>query len=95
MAISKDTVKYVAHLARLELEPKELERLAVQLEDILTYIEKLNSADVSHIAPTSHILPLVNVFREDAIKPSLDVSAVTANAPQKQNNQFLVPKVIT
>lgn len=95
MAISKDTVKYVAHLARLKLSVKELETLSHQLMDILDYIEKLNQVDVSQIPPTSHILPLKNIDRPDEITPSLGLEAVLENAPQKKGSQFSVPKVIT
>jgi len=92
--ISKDTVKYVAHLARIKLEQEELGIFSVQLEQILKYMEKLNEAEISHIPPTSHILPLKNVYREDKIKDSLDIDSALKNAPQKKNGHFSVPKVI-
>jgi len=94
MAISKDTVKYVAHLARIRLNPEELNAFSGQLEEILKYMENLNQADVSGIPPTSHILPLQNVYREDKLRPSLGIDSVLKNAPEKKNNQFSVPKVI-
>jgi len=95
MAISKDTVKYVAHLARVKLKLEELDIFSEQLEEILRYMEKLNKVDVSHIPPTSHILPLKNVYREDKRKQSLETESVLKNAVQKKNNHFCVPKVIT
>ncbi len=94
MAISKDTVKYVAHLARIELKPKELEKLSQQLKDILGFIDKLKKLDIKEISPTSHILPINNVFREDIPRRSLPSDKVLENAPQKQGNFFGVPKVI-
>ena len=94
MEISKDTVKYVAHLARIKLEQEELGIFSVQLEQILKYMEKLNEAEISHIPPTSHILPLKNVYRQDQIKDSLDIDSALKNAPQKKNGHFSVPKVI-
>lgn len=94
MAISKDTVKYVAHLARIRLNAEELDIFSAQLEEILKYTEKLNKVEVSHIPPTSHILPLENIYREDRVRPPLDTDSTLKNAPQKKNNQFCVPKVI-
>ena len=94
MAITKETVKYVAHLARIELKPEELEKLSGQLQDIINFIDKLKKLDVNNISPTSHILPLENVFREDTARESLPVDKVLMNAPQKKDNFFVVPKVI-
>ena len=94
MAIDKDTVKYVAHLARIELKPKELDKLSHQLQDILGLIDKLNKINIENIAPTSHILPVNNVLREDEPRGSLPIDKVLMNAPQRQGNFFVVPKVI-
>jgi aspartyl-tRNA(Asn)/glutamyl-tRNA(Gln) amidotransferase subunit C len=94
MAITKETVKYVAHLARIELRPKELEKLSGQLKDILDFIDKLNKIDIKDISPTSHILPIKNVLRGDDLKPSLPNDKALRNAPQRQGNFFGVPKVI-
>ncbi len=94
MAIDKKTVKYVAHLARIELEPKELEKLSGQLQDILGFIDKLKKIEIKDISPTSHILPLNNVLREDNLKESLSSKKALMNAPLKEGNFFVVPKVI-
>jgi aspartyl-tRNA(Asn)/glutamyl-tRNA(Gln) amidotransferase subunit C len=94
MSIDKDTVKYVAHLSRIELEPQELEMLAEQLKDILDFIDKLKKIEIKDIPPTSHILPINNVLREDLLQESLPVAEVLANAPQKAEGFFVVPKVI-
>ena len=94
MAISKETVKYVAHLARIELQPKELERLSKQLQDILDFIDKLKRIDIKNIKPTSHILPINNVLREDVAGVSLLSDKALTNAPQREGNFFVVPKVI-
>jgi len=94
VAVSKETVKYMAHLARIELKPKELEKLSQQLKDILGFIDKLKKLDIKNINPTSHILPINNIFREDAPRKSLPGDKVLDNAPQKQGNFFGVPKVI-
>jgi aspartyl-tRNA(Asn)/glutamyl-tRNA(Gln) amidotransferase subunit C len=94
MAIDKETVKYVAHLARIELKPKELEKLAQQLKGIIDFIDKLKKLDITNVSPTSHILPLNNVFREDEPKESLTSDKALENAPQRQGDFFGVPKVI-
>lgn len=94
MAIDKNTVEYTAHLARIELGQPELETLSKQLHDILDFIDKLKEADVEGVMPTSHILPVNNVLREDIVKPSLPVEEVLKNAPNRQGNFFAVPKII-
>ena len=94
MAIDKQTVKYVAHLARIELQEKELEKLSRQLQDILGFIDKLNKIDIKDISPTSHILPVNNVLREDAPQGSLASGGALMNAPKRQGSFFVVPKVI-
>jgi aspartyl-tRNA(Asn)/glutamyl-tRNA(Gln) amidotransferase subunit C len=94
MAITKETVEYVAHLARIELKPKELEILSRQLQDILGFIDKLNKLDVTNVSPTSHILPINNVLRDDKQKGSLPVDKALMNAPRRQDSFFIVPKII-
>ena len=94
MAIDKETVKYVAHLARIELKPRELEKLSGQLQDILGFIDKLKKIEIKDINPTSHILAINNVLREDKPGESLSVEQVLENAPQREGNFFVVPKVI-
>ena len=94
MAIDKETVKYVAHLARIELQDKELEKLSRQLHDILDSIDKLKKLDIKNISPTSHILAISNVLREDKPCASLSSAEALMNAPCKEGNFFVVPKVI-
>ena len=84
----------MAHLARLKLLPEEVEKFTSQLDQILTYFEKLNELDTKDIEPTSHAIPIVNAFRADEVKPSLDIEDVLSNAPDKQGNFFKVPKII-
>ncbi|MFA5116255.1 MAG: Asp-tRNA(Asn)/Glu-tRNA(Gln) amidotransferase subunit GatC [Candidatus Omnitrophota bacterium] len=92
--ITEENVKYVAHLARMELSPERLPVLAHQLKDILDFIDKLKEADITGVLPTSHILPIQNVLREDLFKGSLSSQDALANAPDKQGDFFGVPKVI-
>ena len=90
--ISKKDVEYVAKLARLKLS--ETEAHAEQLNKILGYMDKLNRLDTTHIKPTSHVVEMQNVFREDTAKPSIPVDNALQNAPDKKDNFFRVPKVI-
>jgi aspartyl-tRNA(Asn)/glutamyl-tRNA(Gln) amidotransferase subunit C len=94
MAISKETVEYVANLARIELQPKELEKLSQQLQGILDFIDKLKKLNIENIQPTSHILPINNVLRDDNLKESLSPEKALSNAPAKEGTFFVVPKVI-
>ncbi|MBM3244188.1 MAG: Asp-tRNA(Asn)/Glu-tRNA(Gln) amidotransferase subunit GatC [Candidatus Omnitrophica bacterium] len=94
MDITKNTVKHVSHLARIDLCDKELDKLAVQLKSILDFIDKLKELDVKDVNAASHILPLNNVFREDTLSESLPLEETLKNAPQKNDKFFGVPKVI-
>lgn len=94
MAISKELIQYVAHLARIDLDAQELEKLSVELTSILDFIDKLKAVDINNVSPTSHILPINNVLREDTLLESLSAAKALENAPEKQGNFFVVPKVI-
>ncbi len=92
--IDKDTVRHVALLARLELDEPSVERFTRELDAILTYIEKLNELDTREVPPTSHPLPMENVFRADVVKPSLPVEEALANAPERESDCFKTPPII-
>ena len=94
MAISKEEVKKVGHLARIDLSNEELELFSKQLEDILGFIDQLKQADISKIEPMAHILNIQNVWRGDVSRPPLEKEQVLKNAPQKAKGHFQVPKVI-
>ena len=94
MSINKDTVKYTAALGRIELSEKEIEHFTGQLDKILDYVHKLKKVDVSKLAPTSHVLEMKNVYRDDKVKPSLPVDEVMKNAPAMERNLFKVGKII-
>lgn len=93
MSISKEQVEKVATLARLKLTDKERDQFTIQLNDILQFAEKLNELDTDQIEPTSHVLPMTNVMREDEVKPSLPRDQALSNAPDKQDGMFRVPTV--
>ena len=94
MPIDKETVDYVAHLSRIELQAKELERLSRQLQDIIDFIDTLKKANVDTIEATSHILSIHNVVRQDSPVLSLTNEEALGNSPQKEGNFFVVPKII-
>lgn len=94
MAISPKEVEYLSHLARIQLTEEELSRFAVQLREILSYVEKLKEPQTEGVPPTSHVLPLINVFRKDGLQPSLPMEQALANAPEREGPYFKVPRVI-
>jgi len=94
MAATDLDVKYVAHLARLNLTPEEQQTFGAQLGQVLGYIEKLNQVDVSRVEPTAHAVPLVNVTRPDEVRPSISNEDALRNAPAKANGLFIVPKIV-
>lgn len=94
MKISKEIVRHIAHLSRLDLEDEEIEVYQQQLSRILEYVEKLNEVDTKDIEPTSHVLSLNNIFREDLVKDSLSREEALRNAPDPTYKFFRVPKII-
>jgi aspartyl-tRNA(Asn)/glutamyl-tRNA(Gln) amidotransferase subunit C len=94
MNISRREVDHVAALARLELSDAEQETLTHQLSNILTYVEQLNELDTSGVEPTSHVLEIRNVMRDDVALPSLSQERALANAPEKAAGHYKVPKII-
>lgn len=92
--ITREEVRHVADLARLELSESEEERMTGQMNGILEYMEKLNELDTAGIVPTTHAIQLQNVFRADVVRDSLDREKALANAPESDGVNFIVPKVI-
>ncbi len=92
--ITAETVRHVALLSRLELEPGEAESYAADLDRILHYVEKLKELDTTGVPPTSHSFPMSNVFREDIVRPSLSNEQALANAPEAEEGCFKVPAVL-
>lgn len=92
--ITQETVYYIASLARLHLNEGEAIRFSKDLEGILQYVEKLNTVDVSLVRPTSHVLDVKNVFREDDIHSSLANPQAMDFAVEQHEGFFKVPKVI-
>lgn len=94
MRISRSDVTHIADLSRLLLKEEEKEIFQLQLNSILDYVEKLNEIDTRGIEPTSHVLPLSNVYRDDLPKPTLPMSDALQNAPDPSDGFFRVPKII-
>ena len=92
--ISREDVEHVARLARLALDGAELERMREQLDGILAYIDTLRGLDTAGVEPTSHAVPLVNVMREDERRPCLSQDDALANAPDRHDAFFRVPRII-
>ncbi len=95
MKITREEVQKVANLARLQLSENEIERMTEQLDTILSYVEKLDKVDTEGVPVTTHTQQVVNAFREDVVKPSLDRDAVLSNAPEDNGESFTVPRIIS
>ena len=94
MDTPKIDVAYVAELARLELTPEERAVFQPQLEDIVKYVEKISAVDVSDVPPTLNGREIVNAFREDVVRPSMDREDALANAPARTGDEFMLPKIV-
>jgi len=94
LSITIKDVEHVANLARLELSEEEKNKFTEQLNAILKYVEQLNQLDTEHVEPTSHVMPLYNVMREDEARPSWPLEQVLLNAPDEEDGQFKVPAVL-
>lgn len=92
--ITKEDVQYIASLARIHLPEDKIAEMTKNLEGILKYVDQLATVDVSKIHPTTHVLSLENVYREDVVNPSLPQEEALRIAVKKHNGFFMVPKVI-
>jgi aspartyl-tRNA(Asn)/glutamyl-tRNA(Gln) amidotransferase subunit C len=94
MSITIKDVEHVANLARLTLSDEEKRQFTEQLNAILKYAEQLNGLDTEHVEPTSHVMPLSNVMRNDESRPSWPIDKVLLNAPDEEDGQIKVPAVL-
>jgi aspartyl-tRNA(Asn)/glutamyl-tRNA(Gln) amidotransferase subunit C len=92
--ISADEVRHLADLARIDLSDAELEHLAPQLSVILDAVASISEVASDDVPPTSHPLPLTNVFREDVVTPGLSPEDALAGAPDAQEQRFAVPRIL-
>lgn len=94
MSVTIADVEKVAQLARLRFSEEDKQQLVVDLNRILDYFEKLKELDTEDVPPTTHVLPLKNVFREDVVVPPMPREKLLANAPDRAMDHFKVPQVI-
>ena len=90
--ISDETIEYVGILAKLELSEEEKEQAKKDMGSMLDYIDKLKDRDTTGVEPMSHVFPVDNVFREDVVTNGDDRDEMLANAPQKKDGTYMVPK---
>jgi len=93
-AITRDEVAHLAHLARIDLSDAELDHLAPQLAVILEAVASVSTVAADDIPPTSHAVPLTNVFRNDEVRPCLSPEDVLAGAPEAEDQRFRVPRIL-
>lgn len=93
-SISREEVAHLARLARMDLAPDELDHLAGQLDQILGAVTQVAEVAADDIPPTSHPLPVTNVFREDQPRPSLTPHEALAGAPAAEAGKFRVPRIL-
>jgi aspartyl-tRNA(Asn)/glutamyl-tRNA(Gln) amidotransferase subunit C len=94
MKITEDEVRHIADLSRLTLSGEELLTYSAQLNTIILHVEQLNTLDTTGIEPTSHVLPITNVMRDDVHAPSLSNEEALKNAPDPSDKFYRVPKII-
>ncbi|BAC12720.1 Asp-tRNA(Asn)/Glu-tRNA(Gln) amidotransferase subunit GatC [Oceanobacillus iheyensis] len=92
--ISKDQVKHVAHLARLELDDEAVEKMSDELSAIIDFAEQLNELDTDSVEPTTHVLNLKNVMRKDEPKKWISQEDALRNAPDHKDGQIRVPSIL-
>ncbi|QGG53249.1 Asp-tRNA(Asn)/Glu-tRNA(Gln) amidotransferase subunit GatC [Lysinibacillus pakistanensis] len=92
--LTKEEVKHVANLARLAISEEEAEKFAEQLGKITDFAEQLNELDTTNVEPTTHVLPLVNVMREDVATIGLDREVMMLNVKEQEDGQVKVPAIM-
>lgn len=94
MALTREEVQHVALLARIELDTQQIEVLQTELNTIFTHIDRIASLDLEGVEPTVRPVSLTNVTREDEVRPGFTPADALKNAPQQQDNAFLVPRIV-
>ncbi|OFX14964.1 MAG: asparaginyl/glutamyl-tRNA amidotransferase subunit C [Armatimonadetes bacterium RBG_16_58_9] len=94
MKLTREDIESVAYLSRLKLSEEEIDKLTGQINRLLGNFEKLQEINTDDVEPTSHVIPVSNVFRKDVSRPSLSVEEVVSNGPQIADNCFVVPRVV-
>jgi aspartyl-tRNA(Asn)/glutamyl-tRNA(Gln) amidotransferase subunit C len=94
MSADKETIRKLAHLARLEFDEAKEEEMAQHINKILVWMDVLNKVDTENVKPLTHMSLEVNVLREDVVKETLSHEEALFNAPKKDSDYFRVPKVL-
>jgi len=94
LALTRDQVLHIAHLARVGIDESEVDHLAEQLSQVLDYFERLGQVNTDGVPPTAHTLALHNVWRDDEAGPCLDAETVLANAPLREGDLFRVKAIL-
>jgi aspartyl-tRNA(Asn)/glutamyl-tRNA(Gln) amidotransferase subunit C len=94
MSVDSAIVRRIAHLSRIAIEDDEVERLGKELNAILAFVEELNAVDVSGVEPLTSVLPMRMKKREDVVTDGGFADDILANAPEREDHFFVVPKVI-
>lgn len=93
-SISREEVAHLAKLARIDMSESELDHLSNELDVILTAVARVSEVAGEDVVPTSHPLPLLNVFREDEVRPSLSAQEALSGAPAREDGRFKVPQIL-
>jgi aspartyl-tRNA(Asn)/glutamyl-tRNA(Gln) amidotransferase subunit C len=93
-SITRDEAAHLARLSRLALSDDELDRYAGQLDVIIAAVARVSEVAGSDVPPTSHSVPLTNVFRADEVRPSLSPAAALSGAPAAEGDRFRVPRML-
>jgi len=94
MSVDADTVRRIAHLARIKVADEEIEHLRGELNAILAFVEHLSEVDVEGVEPMTSVTPMQMKKRPDVVTDGGDPDAILANAPAREDHFFLVPKVV-
>ena len=94
MNVDKETLRRIAHLARLEVQPEEEDALVASLTEVLTWMEQLNELDTTGVEPLTHLTEVVGGLREDVAVETLTHEQALVNAPKRDDDYFRVPKVL-
>ncbi len=94
MKIEQETLQKIAHLARLNFDAQEAEKMSADLSQVLNWVDQLQEVDTQGVAPLTNMSAEVNVFRTDVIRTQLTQDEALKNSPQKENGFFTVPKVL-
>ena len=94
MKLTREDIESVAYLSRLELSEQEKDDLTGHINQLLGNFEQLQKIDTDDVEPTSHVIPVSNVFRSDVSRPSLPADEVVSNGPQVASDCFVVPRIV-